>query len=49
MKVCVISSGSKGNMTYIEAGNTKLLIDAGISLPNAISRNPDLDLKYSFS
>ena len=45
MKVCVISSGSKGNMTYIEAGNTKLLIDAGISLPNAISRNPDLDLK----
>ena len=29
MKVIVLSSGSKGNTTYIEANNTKILIDAG--------------------
>lgn len=31
MKVCVLSSGSKGNTTYIETDNTKLLIDIGNS------------------
>lgn len=49
MKFCVIASGSAGNMTYVEAGSTKLLIDCGISLPNAINRleekNIDIDLK----
>ena len=29
MKVIVLSSGSKGNTTYIETNNTKILIDAG--------------------
>ena len=29
MKVCVLSSGSKGNTTYIETDNTKILIDIG--------------------
>mgnify|MGYP003289305695 CR=1 FL=1 len=43
MKVCVISSGSKGNMTYVSAGSTNILIDAGISLLNAIKRVPDID------
>ena len=32
MKVIVLASGSKGNATYIETANTKILIDAGISL-----------------
>ena len=31
MKVCVLSSGSKGNTTYIESSNTKILIDIGNS------------------
>ena len=31
MKVIVLSSGSKGNTTYIETSNTKILIDAGNS------------------
>lgn len=31
MKVSVLSSGSKGNTTYIETENTKILIDAGNS------------------
>ena len=29
MKVCVLSSGSKGNTTYIETTKTKILIDCG--------------------
>lgn len=29
MKVCVLSSGSKGNTTYIETDNCRILIDAG--------------------
>lgn len=31
MKILQIASGSKGNSTYIESGNTKILIDCGIS------------------
>ena len=29
MRVCVLSSGSKGNCCYVESNNTKLLIDLG--------------------
>ena len=29
MRVIVLSSGSRGNTTYIECGNTKILIDMG--------------------
>jgi phosphoribosyl 1,2-cyclic phosphodiesterase len=31
MKICVLGSGSKGNATYIESGETRILIDAGMS------------------
>ena len=31
MKVIILASGSKGNCTYIETENTKILIDAGLS------------------
>ncbi len=31
MKVCVLSSGSKGNSTYVETKNHKILIDIGTS------------------
>lgn len=31
MKVSVLASGSKGNCTYIETNNTKVLIDLGMS------------------
>lgn len=37
MKVVVLASGSKGNSTYIEYKNTKILIDMGIS-SQALSR-----------
>ena len=29
MKVVVLSSGSKGNCTYVETSKNKILIDAG--------------------
>ena len=31
MRVCLIASGSKGNAVFIEAGETRLLIDVGLS------------------
>lgn len=31
MKVSVLGSGSRGNSTFLEAGNTRLLVDAGFS------------------
>ena len=40
MKVLVLASGSKGNSTYIEYKNTKILIDLGIS---SMSLNKKLD------
>lgn len=39
MKFCVLASGSKGNMTYIESASTKILIDAGISYKEATLRS----------
>ena len=44
MKYQVIASGSKGNLVYIEAANTKVLIDAGISFKQANARF-DFDYK----
>ena len=32
MRVCTLASGSSGNSLYIEAENTKILVDAGISM-----------------
>ncbi len=31
MRICVLGSGSKGNCTYVEGENTRILIDAGLS------------------
>ena len=31
MKVSVLASGSKGNSTYIETNNTKILVDLGMT------------------
>jgi len=31
MKLCVLGSGSKGNAYYVEAGETRILVDAGFS------------------
>lgn len=44
MKYQVISSGSKGNLIYVEGGNAKVLIDSGISYKQACTRS-DIDYK----
>ncbi|MBE6131490.1 MAG: MBL fold metallo-hydrolase [Erysipelotrichaceae bacterium] len=38
MKVVVLGSGSKGNSTYVETKNTKVLIDTGLSMLQVKSR-----------
>ncbi len=51
MKIVVLASGSKGNSTYIEENNTRILIDLGLSLSyieeklNNIEVNPK-DINY---
>lgn len=34
MKICVLASGSKGNSTFIETNNKKILIDVGTTMTN---------------
>lgn len=38
MKICLLASGSKGNAVYIETGETRLLIDAGLSAVEIVKR-----------
>lgn len=44
MRFCVIGSGSRGNMTYIETKQNKILLDAGISYRDASKRVEELDI-----
>lgn len=47
MKFSVIGSGSKGNVTYLETNNTKILIDCGLSFKqiNVRLKAQDLNLQ----
>src|SRR5574344_634886 len=45
MKICVLASGSKGNATYIEDGDTKLLIDVGITYKDLEGRLNSIGVK----
>lgn len=38
MRVCLLASGSKGNSIYVEAGGSRLLIDAGLSAAELLRR-----------
>ena len=38
MKICSLASGSKGNCLYVETGDTRVLIDAGLSLRETLLR-----------
>ncbi|HEY5975682.1 MAG TPA: MBL fold metallo-hydrolase [Geobacteraceae bacterium] len=38
MKVCLLASGSKGNALYVATGETRLLIDAGLSAIELLRR-----------
>ncbi len=38
MEVCVLASGSKGNSVYVSGGGTAILVDAGLSARELVSR-----------
>lgn len=44
MKFSVLGSGSKGNATYVEAGDTRILIDAGFSGVEIERRLADIEV-----
>ncbi len=44
MKLCVLGSGSKGNVTYFESGKTKILIDCGITYKQLTTRLSNKEL-----
>ncbi len=44
MKVKVLSSGSKGNTTFIEAGNTRILVDCGNTCKYVMSKLKDMGI-----
>ena len=44
MRVTVLSSGSKGNTTFIESGNTKILIDIGNSCKYVTEKLKDIGI-----
>ena len=47
MRVCVLSSGSKGNTTYIETDTTRILIDIGNSAKYVKEKLEDLNVDPS--
>lgn len=46
MKFCVLSSGSKGNCTYVEMGNKKFLIDAGTNFLYISEKLQEIGVDY---
>lgn len=45
MKICSLASGSKGNCLYLETGDTRVLIDAGLSLRETLLRMEALGIQ----
>lgn len=43
MKIITLASGSKGNTSYIEVGNTRFLIDIGITYRHLLERLEEID------
>ncbi|MDA3839446.1 MAG: MBL fold metallo-hydrolase [Candidatus Delongbacteria bacterium] len=46
MKIAVLSSGSKGNSSFIESNNQAILIDAGLSAKRLLSRMDDIGADF---
>ena len=47
MKICSLASGSKGNCLYLETGDTRVLIDVGLSLRETLLRMEEVGLDPS--
>lgn len=44
MRICNLASGSKGNMTYVETEDSKILVDCGLGMREIESRLAKLDI-----
>jgi phosphoribosyl 1,2-cyclic phosphodiesterase len=44
VRVCPLASGSKGNSIFVEAGGTRLLIDAGLAASAIVQRLSDIGI-----
>ncbi len=44
IEFCSLNSGSNGNVTYVKAGNTRLLVDAGVNALNIGRKLAQLDV-----
>jgi len=44
MRICTLASGSSGNCLYVESGETRILVDAGISLRQIVLKLRKLDV-----
>ncbi|OVE75246.1 hypothetical protein BVX97_05385 [bacterium E08(2017)] len=44
MDICVLASGSSGNCVYLGAGDTRILVDAGLSCKETIRRLSEIDV-----
>ncbi|MEI7902964.1 MAG: MBL fold metallo-hydrolase [bacterium] len=42
MRICVLGSGSSGNCTYVAAGDTRVLVDAGLGYRDTCTRLAEL-------
>ena len=47
MKICSLASGSKGNCLYLETGETRILIDVGLSLRETVLRMEEVGIDAS--
>jgi phosphoribosyl 1,2-cyclic phosphodiesterase len=45
LKVCILGSGSKGNCTYVESPEVRLLVDAGLSAREIVRRLHHIDVE----
>lgn len=45
MKICVLASGSKGNSTYIETANYKILVDIGKNKKYIVNKLAEINVK----
>jgi phosphoribosyl 1,2-cyclic phosphodiesterase len=47
LRICLLASGSKGNSLFVEAGATKILIDAGLSAREIAARLASIEVAVS--
>ena len=47
MRVCNLASGSKGNCTYVESDNAKILVDIGVSAKYVVDNLKEMNIEPS--